>query len=287
MKERGPSVGPAILLIPLLFLSFCDQRPASKEGVVAEAYGETLTPDELEELIPGSLSGKDSQAVAEELINNWVRERVLLRKAEKELKPEEKDIEERVASYRRSLLVHSLESKVVEQELDSQVTEQQIHDFYGEHRKEFNLEEAILQADHVQLDKDSIRYLQRFLRAMRKDDDEGKGELRELCRKHATHCSLNDGGWKTVSRLLTETPLKIRDEEEFLKNRTLVREDLEEVIFLLRIRDHKLKNETTPLSLVKERIERMIIDRRKTEAVERFHQNALSDARKKKKVRIH
>lgn len=279
----------SLLLFFILFLSSCGpDNEEEKDGeVLAEAYGESLSRSEMRERMPASITQQDSERVAETAVRNWVRERVLMRMAEDKLSRDQKDLRKRIDAYRRSLIIHLLERERVREELDSNVEESEIETYYRENKKEFVLDEAILKGVHVQLKKDSIRYLSRFMRALRKDSTERSELLGPLCRDHALHCNREAKEWVRLQHFLTRSPIDIDDRGSFLEKRRVQRYDKEDRIFLIRILDHRSVRDTAPPSMVKGRVKRMIINERKRTIVDRLHKNAFLDARKNDKVRIH
>ncbi len=276
-------------LIPfILLISSCKGEEQKSEGrTVAEAYGERLTEEELKDKVPASLPSEDSQSIARSLIRDWVRERVLLRKARERLSGKGTEISERVEAYKRSLMIHHMEKQIIKDDLDTTVTRKEVASYYADHRKDLILSEPALRYVHVQLSRDSAQYLARFMRAMRKDSSERLGAMRPLCEAHAVDCSIKGDRWVRMGAFLTRLPLDIENEKRFLEKRKLQRYEKEGNIFLLRILEHRAKDSVAPLSMVEDRVRSMILNERRERILERVHQNALIDARKKNEVRIH
>lgn len=288
MKRVAPWMRTAsFFFFALLFFSCKGSDDKDEKRIVAKAYGNTLSEKELQERIPRSLSKADSKEVAETAVRNWIREQVLLRKAEEELSQDEKKLQERIEAYRRSLMIHSLEKKNVRKKLDTQISAKELKSFYQAHKKDLILDEPILRKLHVQLKKDSIRYLSKFIVGLRKDSSERKDAIEEACRERAVDHSLEGNDWMRMGEFLTRFPLDIRDRERFLKKRKVQRFDREENVFLLRILDHRSRNDTAPLSLVRDRVRNMIINERKRTIIDKLHQNAVLDAKKNEEVQVH
>ncbi len=289
---KGGTACSLRLFIPSLVLLFwasaCQESSDKDKGKpVAEAYGKKLTRSELQKRIPRSLNGADSQRVAETSVQNWVREQVLLRKAREELPSKKKDFEERIRDYRRSLMIHALEKEYLKKELDSTIDKTERRTYYQKNEKEFLLDGPIVKRVFVQLHQDSIRYLSAFMNALRKDSTARKKALDPLCEEHSLHCSGPGKRWVRLESLLTRTPFEAKDPERFLQKKGVRRLDKEGNIFLLRILDHRNSGELAPFSMVEEKVDRMIINERKRAIIERLHQNALLDAKKKDQVRVH
>ncbi|MFB6259089.1 MAG: hypothetical protein ABEH38_10380 [Flavobacteriales bacterium] len=286
IRGRIRSFIPFFVILPLC-LGACEAPEKKEKGkIVAEAYEDVLTEKELKDRVPSNLSGEDSQHVAETSIRNWVRERVMVRKAKEELSAEEQELRRRIADYRRSLLIHALEKKSVGHVLDSSVSPKELRNYYKEHQKAFQLDGPIIKKVHVSLNTDSIRYLSRFRIALRKDSALRKKAMKPLCEKHALDCSYKGKEWVRLDRFLTRYPLDIENEKRFLEKRALQRFDRKGNIFLLRILAHRSRNAIAPLSMVRDKVRRMIVNERKERVIERLHKKALLNARKKNEVRI-
>lgn len=282
-------IAPALIFLSLLLLSHCkgEKKDEPSKAAIAEAYEERLTRSELRKKVPKSLSHVDSQTIAKNLKRDWVRERVLLREAKERLSEEKKDLSERIQAYRRELLIHLMEQKIIQKELDTNVMRKDLLSYYKEHQKEFILSEPALKYLYVELVQDSVRYLDRFMNALRKDSKQRASSLYSLCRDHAVDCSINTDQWKRIGEFLNRMPFNIKNEARFLKREGVQRYEKEGNIFLLRIVEHRAKKSIAPLKMVEDRVRSMILNERREKLVERVHQKALIDARENNEVQIY
>src|SRR5690554_3936474 len=101
-----------------------DQEPLVSVG------SEVLSREELRAAVPEQLSPQDSMAIAEDYISRWIRNQLMLRQAEINLSPEEKDVEKLLDEYRTSLLVHLYQQKMLEQKHSPLVTSREIEEYY-------------------------------------------------------------------------------------------------------------------------------------------------------------
>ena len=87
---------------------------------VVEVGDKSLTRKELYDLIPDNIPKDDSTIFAQDYLNRWIRSELMLRKAELNLTPEEKDVTKLLEEYRRSLLVHQYQQKMLLQKFRMQ-----------------------------------------------------------------------------------------------------------------------------------------------------------------------
>ena len=119
-----------ISLVITLFLSTCQKNTENKGEVVASVYGKNLYKSDLEDIVYDGISYNDSVLRAKVYVDKWVRNQLLLRQAENNLKPSQLDFSKRLEEYRNSLVINEYETELIKQNLDTKVTEDQIYEYY-------------------------------------------------------------------------------------------------------------------------------------------------------------
>jgi hypothetical protein len=97
----------------------------SKDRLLAQVGSKSLYISEMEGMFPEGISGEDSVLVIESYVGRWVREAAILNEAERNI-PADLNINKMVRDYRASLVRSNYEKILVEQLLDSVVTEQEL-----------------------------------------------------------------------------------------------------------------------------------------------------------------
>src|SRR5688572_26665957 len=105
-----------ILLAGCFFVCFSSCREWQKKNsknpaddntdVIARVYDKELTLDQLLNLVPPGVSRADSLRVVRNYVDNWVRQQVVLRKAEDNLNENDKDVSKELEEYRNSLITY-------------------------------------------------------------------------------------------------------------------------------------------------------------------------------------
>jgi hypothetical protein len=85
-----------------------------------------LYSSELKDVIPLNTTVKDSLILAKNYINNWVREKLILRQALLNLSEEQLDFEKQLDNYRNSLIIYQYKSLLVNQKLDTAIKPSEI-----------------------------------------------------------------------------------------------------------------------------------------------------------------
>ena len=126
-----------------------------EEQMVAQVYDYTLYQSDLEGLVPDGISSEDSMSIVDNYVDQWIRQMVILAKAEKNVKD---DLSKQLNEYRNSLLTYAYEQQMVDQMLDTNISEEQIQEYYNEHSGDFLLKSAIVKAVYVKAPKNSPLY---------------------------------------------------------------------------------------------------------------------------------
>ncbi len=257
----------------------------NKEDVVATAFEYNLYKSDLKGIIPQGTTKNDSIVIIRNYINNWIRQKIVLKSAEKNLSDDQKDFNDQIENYRNSLLVYSYESKLISQLLDTMVSNEQIEKYYTINTDNFLLKENIIKVNYVKLELNSPQKGKIKSLLFSKNDD--KNQLLELCNKYAVNFYFEDDEWLLFNDLLKEIPIETYNQEAFLKNNRTIETKDENYYYLIYVRDFKLKESTSPLSFEKENIVNIIINKRKLELINKMHNELYEDAVKKNDFKIY
>ena len=140
-------------MIAALLLSGCGAEHDAGDPAVARAFDQELYWSDLRQVIPLDASAADSSAMADQFIENWLREQVVLHKAAQDLGAGQEEIEAKVETYRRSLLTYAYEEALVGQKLDTAVSDAEVDRYYAENQKNFLLKDTDQEIDNAILSK--------------------------------------------------------------------------------------------------------------------------------------
>ena len=151
MKRIGVLVGVATLLL----MTSCDFfSKKTKEVVVAECYGKYLYASDLLDIVPDNTATLDSLMRVNAFIDSWIQRQVLLHQAETNLDKKELDLDKQLEEYRNSLVVYAYETKLIDQKLDTVVSEDEITEFYEQNKEDFQVRNTMVRAAYVILKDD-------------------------------------------------------------------------------------------------------------------------------------
>lgn len=276
-------------LFMLIVLASCSIfGKKNTEDVVAVAFDKYLYRSELEGIVPAGTASPDSIEIARQFIDNWVRQQVLLHHAESNLEKEQKDFDRQLENYRNSLVIYEYESALIRQRLDTVVSDAEIQSFYESNISNFQLPENIIRVCYVKIPNESLNTPQakkakQLLNSKKPDDREN---LLELCDKSMFTCRPDDENWVNFNDFIREMSLDISDQDDFLRTQTSFETNDSLFSYFIRITDYKTRESTAPLSMVEDKVRNLILNRRKSDLLNRMQQQIFEEAIKNKKIEI-
>ncbi len=271
---------PALILVILccIFFSCGNKSTQNKDNAVARVFDEYLMPSEVEGIVPPGLDKADSLQVIHDYIDSWIRKKLLVRQSESNLSSEQKDFTRQLEEYRNSLIVYTYEQKLIQQSLDTVVTEQEIVNYYNLNKDDFQLRDNIVKVWYVKLQKNNS--LGAFRNLIKSDQPADRKKLMELSAKHAVNSFLDDQSWLVFDDILKEIPIKTYNQEEYLKNNRYIEIEDSLFVYLLNIKGFMIKESVSPLSFETENIRSIIINKRKLALIEEMQKSLYNDALK-------
>jgi len=270
-----------VLIILLILATSCSTFFKKKsERVLARVYDVYLYESDIKGIVsPGTLP-KDSLAITRSFIDNWVRQRLILVQAEKNLTKAQMDFTRQLEDYENSLKIYEYENALVRQNLDTLITEEEMQNYYDANQQNFLLKDNIVQVQYVKLPVKSP-YLKQVKKLLSSDDPDEKNKLAGLCEKQAADYFLDDQNWVLFNDLLKQIPVRSYNQEDFLKNHRDLEYQDSMYLYLVRFKDFKIKESISPLSFEKQRIRDIILNKRKIELINRMQEDIYVNARKK------
>ena len=276
-----------LYLFILVVLPSCDKMGKStQEKPVARVEGTYFYPSDLERLIPSGVSIDDSSRIARRLIEEWVREKLLLSRAEQYLSPEQKDVGKQLEEYRSSLLTFKYKQTLLSQNLDTVVSEQELQSFYDQNSSNYILDNDVVKVNYIKLPitAPDISNVRRWYRS---DQPEDLDNLEKYCISHASNYMINGENWLRFSNLAEGIPVRVDNPTTFLNYNKNIEVSDSLFYYFVHIIDRVQEGHIAPLELVKNDIRSVIINKRKIAFIEDLENTVYNDGRTKNKVEIY
>jgi len=274
------------ILTLLLFVAGCDVfKKQENRPVIAKVKDHELYLDELVSALPNGIHSEDSISFANSFIKTWATEMLLLDKASLNLPIEDKDVSAQLEEYRRSLIIYKYETQFIGQRLDTTFSASQIEDYYNNNKKNFELQDNIVRAIFVKLDKNS-KDLEKVKKLCRSEKEEDRLELEEFCVQHAMSFHLNDNQWIPLGELLGQLPKTSYLNVNYFSTYNFAHVQDSTAHYLVEVKDVKYKNSVSPLEFEKQNIRNILLNQRKLELIQKLEKDIFEEAVSKNQFEI-
>lgn len=261
-------------------------KDGNNDRPIVTVDGITLTSEELKNALPPNLSPSDSLALAEDYIGRWVRDKLMLRQAELNLSANEKNVERLLEEYRRSLLVHLYQQKMLEQNHAPMVTNSEIADYYYEMLDNFRLQGSIFKGVFLKVPKNAPNQdqLRNWIHSL---DQRDIVNLESYAFQNAREYKQFFDSWIYFSHINSLLPDPIRDEINFL-NRFDAHEAQDSLYnYFVAVHDYRLTGTTAPLAFVEERVRAIILNRKRIEFLQQLSRDLYEEGLRENIVRFY
>ena len=263
-----------------MFLSGCDMVSLKEDQgrVLAQVEGEYLFLSDLTGVVPQGISHSDSIALAKNFINNWVKNRLMIVQAERNLTEEQLDFSKQLEDYRNSLVIYHYETLLIDQELDTVVTDAQIMSFYQSHLGDFELKENILRAYYAIVNSETP-LLDQVLEVFDLPDALAVDSLLYFEKSDdMLSLSVDTSYWMSFFQFQQIIPIESYNQELFLKNKRLIRIEENGMVFLVKVVNFKIKDDISPLEVERQDIRHIIINQRKVRLIKKVRDDIYKKA---------
>lgn len=275
--------GALFLLLGTLTFTGCDLGTSGSEEWVVRVQDHYLTREELSGIIPPGASIEDSTKIADNYINKWLKDQVVLVQAELNLPSELTDFEQQLRDYRNSLVVYTFERELIQQKLDTLITDREIEAYYENHKENFALKDYILRVNFIKLPAGApkVSQVEEWIESGSYEDLE---MLDDYSRQFAEFGFFDEQRWIYFDDLMRQIPIRVSDKDQFLSQNKLVKLNEGDYLYILKIIDYQLKDGTSPLAFVKNDIRNIIINKRKREFILEMRKDLLKNAHENNEI---
>jgi hypothetical protein len=267
------------LLFALILLCSCSGFFRKKtERTLARVYNDYLYESDMKGVVSPGTSAGDSIMMVKSYVDNWVRQRLILHHAEKNLQSSQLDFSKQLENYKNSLIIYEYENQLIHQKLDTVVTDDEISNYYNANQNTFLVRDIIIRVQYAKLPLKS-KFIPQARLLLLSDKPDDRNKLADLCEQQSFGYFIDDQKWIYFNDLVNQVPLRPSDREDFLKKNKHVEVSDATFTWLIRFSDYRLKDGSSPLELEKQKIHDIILNKRKMELLGKMHdyiyQNAL------------
>ena len=254
------------------------KKVTTLEKPIASVYNNYLYSKDIESLIPKNASKSDSILVVKSIINTWAIKELLKQKAAENLTSEENTTYNKlVQDYKESLFVNGYKERLIKQQLDTVISEEEIDAYYNANSSNFRLNEELIKIKYLHFGKnllDKKEIIKHF-----KSDDEDDVTALENHALNFKAINLNDSTWIKLEDVLLKIP-KFKEEprEYLLKKTKYIQKEDSLGLYLVAVKDALKRNDISPKNYIAPTIKQMILHKRKLELIRDIEKTLLNDA---------
>jgi len=274
----------AVCILSSCSTFFKDETKKESLARVGDTY---LYKEDIEGLIPSGMSKRDSAAFVVNYINNWASKELLLGKSKINL-PQEKlaAYNKLVSNYKTDLYTKAYLEALVQQSLDTVISESELKGFYSLEKENFKLREKLVQLRFVALPLQFLnkQEIKTKLKNFKKEDKDYLDSIAVQFKK----LHFNDSIWVSMSRLIEEiSPLTSINEDKYLKKSQFFELQDSMGVYLGKVNKVLYVNDIAPMSYVTPDIKQIIMNRRRRMQIKKIETEIIDEAIKEKEFEVY
>lgn len=257
---------PLLLVFSILLTVSCGSNEQNDDSdPIVKVGDKILYSSIIQQLVTEGTSKEDSAAIVNGYVENWVRDNLVIQEAEKNIPPDF-DLNQLVNEYRSSLLMYHYENQLIKTQLDTIVTDLQKQDFYDEYGAQFVLSHKIVQAIIVKTNDSRNSFSSWGKNQQSKNTD----QIIASARSKKYKIELSGQTWIPLEDLDMYIPSL--DIQKCKTGYSQIYTN-EKGNFFIKITGMYNENEIPPLDYIEEKIEQVMLNKRKTELLKSVREN--------------
>lgn len=274
------------LLLGVTSCSLFKKKQEVGTDVVARVNDEYLYATDLQHLTRG-LKGQDSLDALKSYAQGWVQKRLLLQKAAENIAADDIGITKKVDDYRESLLLYEYEKALIAQKLDTTISPAELQQTYELMKGDYLLESDVMLFFFIKLRKDAPNLDEARKWILKPKGEEDLQKLEGYCRDVAVSYALQPGMWFEKEKALQNFPVSEGDLNGLAASRSFKEFKADEGLLFIKIADVLKKDTPAPLDFVRDKLVRLIIEKRKMQLLEKIYNKVYQDGITSKAVEVY
>lgn len=274
------------LIVLLLFTGCINTLKDNDSQLLARVHDKYLYISDIQGIVPENSSPRDSIALIRSYVNDWVKTNVMIYQAQQNLPANQLDFTQQLEDYRNSLIIYRYETKLIDQTLDTIVTDNDIELYYNTHLSDFELKENITKAVYVIIEND-IDIEEKYDQIFSLPDTLLFDSLAYYESANTVSSFLDTTKWLSFYNVQQIIPIETYNREIFLKNNKFIKIETDRYFYFVKFIDFKIKDDISPLDFKRTDIYNIIISRRKVRLAKKVRNDIYERALKNDEFEIY
>ncbi|MDB2492755.1 peptidyl-prolyl cis-trans isomerase [Flavobacteriaceae bacterium] len=277
-----------LFIISFLVLAGCNLRPAPSEATpLARVNDAFLYETDIDFSFVKDQSESDSIIYVQNIINNWATTQLLIDGANLNLTKEtQSEFEQLVQQYKSDLYTSAYVEALVNKNLDTSITKQELDDVYSSNQQLFILKEDLLKMRYVNVNS-KLSNLEEVKKRFKRFNSEDQTRLDSISIQFNSFY-LKDSIWiKSEQAISKITPLQLGFNKVLLKKPNFIQLKDSLGLYLMQINEVLERGNQAPMEYVLPTLKQIIINNRKLILIKQLKSDIVNDAIKNKKFEIY
>ena len=277
-----------LLGLSFLMLAACNLRPAPTEAnPLARVNDAFLFETDIDFSFVEGQTESDSIIYVQNIINNWATTQLLIDGANLNLTKEtQTEFEQLVQQYKSDLYTSAYVEALVNKNLDTSITDQELDEVYSSNKQLFVLKEDLLKMRYVNVNA-SLSNLEEVKKRFKRYNAEDKTRLDSISIQFNSFY-LKDSIWiKSEQAISKINPLQLGFNKVLLKKPNFIQLKDSLGLYLMQINEVLERGNQAPMEYVLPTLKQIIINNRKLKLIKQLKSDIVNDAIKNKKFEIY
>lgn len=272
------------LLLLSIIISSCNNKETADENrnPILEVEGKFLYNDDVQQIIPPNANKEDSTEIAQSYIRKWVTTVLMYENAKRNI-TNQAEIDELVESYRKSLIIHQYQQKLIIQRLPKEPAEDELKAFYEQYSEQLKLNENIIKGLLLIVPANAPK-LNEVRSWVRSGNSKALESIDKYSLQNAISYDYFGDRWIGFTEILKKIPIKIEDPATYISSNSFVEIKDSTQYYFLRIESSKKIGQVEPYEMARDRIINILSNKNKADFISNFEKELYDDAVKSQTV---
>ncbi len=265
--------------------SFQSAQPIEGEEPVARVFDKYLYKSEVESYRFEFNTKEDSSRFVKGFIDGWIKDQLLYEKAIKNLPENNEEINKQVEEYRSSLIRFLYEKEMLAQNLEAEIKNEAIQNYYETYKENFKLSQNVIRPRYIVIDKkhEKVDSIKKWI--LSEDPDEVEN-FNNFAIQYSDNYA-NGKTWFVLEDFNKNLPFELAEPQVLLNDNKYMEWKQKDFIYMLFVDEYGKKDSIAPLDYKKQDIEKIIVNKRKTDYLKKMKERIYNDALNKQEFEIY
>lgn len=262
----------------LLLVLSCSKENTNKEKAIARVNDNYLYQNDLENLIPSGTPKKDSIALVKDFINRWATQQLLMNNATKNIsKNKQIELDELINQYKIDLYSKAYLEQLVVTKVDTLITKEEIENYYRSNKNNFKANNPLVKLRYINLVKGNNQ-LKNISAKFSSFKEKDKKELKNLAIQFKDY-AFNDSVWVDIEQVYERLPFVNQDNfSKYIDAGISYQYADATSVWLVKVKNMIPKNSNVPLDYIAPTIKQILLNKRKTDLINKIQTEITNDA---------